>query len=51
MNKLIYIEWHDAFANSGWMDKDEVVKWKKGEWLVSEVGWVIEETDKQLILA
>ena len=49
--KLIYIEWHDAFAQGGWMTKKELDEWKEGEWIVREVGWVIEETETQIILA
>lgn len=49
--KLIYIEWHDAFAKTTWMTEEELNKWKKGEMIVNEVGWLIEETPKQIILA
>ena len=50
-HKLIYIEWHDAFASGSWFTKRELEDWKKGEFIVSEVGWLIEETSKQIILA
>lgn len=50
-HKLVYIEWHDAFADSRWMSKNEVDNWKKGEFIVAEVGWIMEETNKQIILA
>lgn len=49
--KLIYIEWHDAFASGGWYDKDQLDNWKQGDWIVKQVGWLYEETNKQIILA
>ena len=49
--KLIYLEWHDAFGRGGWRTSQELDEWKKGEFVVREVGWLIEETDKQIILA
>ena len=50
-NKLIYIEWHDAFATGAWCTRHQLDEWKQGEFIVREVGWLIEETDKQIILA
>ena len=51
VKKLIYIEWQDAFANTAWMTKAEVDKWKEGEMMINQVGWLLEETSKQIILA
>ena len=35
---------------SGWMSKSEMDSWSKGEFVIKEVGWIIEETPKQIIL-
>jgi len=51
VRKLIYIEWHDAFGSHQWQTNGEIENWKKGEFIIREVGWVIEETKKQIILA
>ena len=50
-NKFVYLEWHDAFASPGWYTDGEINQWKKGNFIVREAGWIIEETDKQLVLA
>lgn len=50
--KLIYIEWEDAVASSAWKDREEVTKWgKEAIATVCDVGWVMEENDKYLVLA
>lgn len=49
--ELIYIEWHDAFDyNQGWMNVDDVDEWLDDDWVVSQCGWVYEETDDYLVL-
>jgi len=49
---LIYIEWVDAATNSGWFTHEETREWiNKDNWLVRQVGWILEENEKHIILA
>jgi len=49
--KLIYIEWCDAIYNARWFHEDEVKQWaENSDFTIKEVGWVIEETDKYIVL-
>ena len=51
--KLIYLEWQDATSKShGWCTLEDVKEWgKKSGMIIKEVGWVIEENDKYILLA
>jgi len=51
--KLIYIEWTDAISSTQtWRTKGEILDWAKDvDYLVKQIGWVIEENDKYLILS
>jgi len=49
--KLIYIEWNDAFCNTGWLSKAELKKLSdEEEFIIKEVGWVFKESKKQIVL-
>ncbi len=49
--KLIYLEWEDATSQNGWHTKEEVEQWIKDDnVLIRQVGWIIEENKKYLIL-
>lgn len=49
---LVYVEWVDASSNSGWFTYDQAEKWiEQPNWLVKQVGWIIRETKRHLILA
>ena len=50
---LVQIEWHDAYANSNWMDDEEFQEWKRDPTVmkVHEVGWLIEQDKDKYILA
>ena len=51
-HKLIYIEWGDAIAHSGWRSLDDAIKWsREHNYFVEQVGWVIEENDKYICIA
>lgn len=52
-NTLIYIEWCDAMVNqNSWMSLEDAKKWAKTEnWTVSEVGFLIEETNEYILIA
>lgn len=50
---LIYCEWLDACAEHSWFTDDNVDSWieRRTKDLVKEVGWLIRETDKYIVLA
>jgi len=51
-NKLIYIEWADAYKTNGSFDKEEVLDWcKKNDYYVYECGWLIEENKEYILFA
>ena len=51
-HKLYYIKWCDAIHNeSSWMTEKEAIEWAQtDDWVVTQVGWVIEETEKYIVL-
>jgi len=53
MHELIYIEWCDAMVNqSSWLGIDEAIQWSEtNNWIVSEVGFVLKETDEYILIA
>ena len=53
MKKLVYIEWADAITpTEGWKTEDETLRWAKEEdYWVSQVGWILEENKKYILLA
>ena len=49
--KLVYIEWEDAIAQTGWHNEDEMEEWaKRDNMITKEVGWVYKENKTHLIL-
>lgn len=51
--KLVYLEWNDAFeAPDTWMTIKRVEEWGKNEdWIVEEIGWILEENKKYILIA
>ncbi len=51
--KLIYIEWADAISSgSVWIEKSALEGWiDNTEWIVKQVGWLLKETDKFILIA
>ena len=52
--KLIYIEWADATSpeHGVWWTECEIKRWaKEDSYWVDQVGWVLEENDKYILLA
>jgi hypothetical protein len=49
--KLIYLEWEDASGLNVWMDADEVETYSRGHFLVRQVGFVLKETPRYLLIA
>jgi len=50
-NKLVLIEWYDAQGNSNWDSTEDALKWSEKPLIVTEVGWVLQETKECLIIA
>ena len=49
--QLVYIEWHDAFCNTGWLSREDVENAiGNGEEIVRQVGWIYKETKREIIL-
>lgn len=50
--KLVYIEWCDAIdGGSGWHSIKESKNWAKNdEWIIKQVGWIIKETKKYILI-
>jgi len=53
MSELIYIEWCDAMVNqNSWLSIDEAIQWAEtNNWIISEVGFVLKETDEYILIA
>lgn len=51
--KIFYLEWCDAYGMpASWQPKDHILDWAKTEeWVVKEVGYLLEENDEYLIFA
>ena len=51
--KLIYIEWADATSPiDTWWTGEQALKWAEEEnYWVCQVGWIIEETPKYLVIS
>ena len=52
-HRIVYIEWADAMANyDAWRSLEEAKAWAStDEWIVKQVGYVLEENDKYLLLS
>lgn len=50
---LVYIEWHDAYANANWMDDEEYQEWKRDPhcMTIHEIGWLLEQDKEKIIVA
>jgi len=48
---LIYIKWHDAYANSSWFTPEQLeTEIKDKIFIVEEIGWLVAEDDKEIHL-
>ena len=52
-DKLIYLEWADACsAPDKWMPDEELEDWaENGGWLVKQVGFIIKETKRFIVVS
>ncbi len=50
--KLTYIEWCDAIdAGTGWKTVEDAKDWaKSNEWIIKQVGWILKETKKYILI-
>ncbi len=47
--ELVYLEWEDAIAHSGWMSEKEAKEWfEKQTMTVKQIGWIVKETKKYI---
>jgi hypothetical protein len=49
--KLVYVKWIDAQSDPNWSEEHNIKEWLKEECLIHEVGWVMSEDSKYLILS
>jgi len=47
---LIYVEWIDAESDSKWDDREGAEKWLNRDFVVHDIGWLIMENDKYIII-
>ena len=50
IDKLVLIEWCDAEADCTWEDMSKIGDWSDKTFVCREVGWVIEDNKKVLVL-
>jgi len=50
---LIYLEWCDAMNNQNtWLSCDDAIRWAEANnWIISEVGFLLKETDEYILIA
>jgi hypothetical protein len=49
--QLVYVEWCDAVANTGWASLRDALEWgKETVWMVRQCGWVLDETKEYILL-
>lgn len=49
--KLVYIEWTDAESDAKWSEPSEVKDWIKEDCTVKEIGWIVQQNKKHLIIS
>lgn len=51
--EAIYVQWCDAISNQQpWLSESEAIEWaESNNWVNEQVGWVVKETPKYLLLA
>jgi len=47
---LYYLEWIDAESDSSWGDRNSVDKWLEKDYMVHDLGWVVNESNKYLVI-
>ena len=51
-HEMVYLKWTDALeAQAGWKSKEDLEEWIENQnWIIHQVGWIIEETDDYIII-
>ena len=49
--KLVLVRWVDSYSNDRWHFINEAKEWGAGTFEVKTVGWLIDESDKHILLA
>lgn len=49
--RLLYVEWDDASTHAGWLQHRELEDYRHARWLTRQTGYLLEETDRHLMLA
>ena len=47
---LILVLWKDAQSSCDWDEKSDIDEWLTKDCLISEVGWLINSTDKHIVI-
>lgn len=47
---LEQVDWIDAESECSWENTDDVKKWSEKDFIVTEVGWVIHENVKMIVI-
>ena len=48
--KLVMVEWVDAQSDPAWGELVDIEKWANESYIVNEVGWLISETKKHIVM-
>jgi len=48
--KLVIIEWIDAQSDCAWSSIKENEQWTKEDCIIVEVGWIVKETSKYVVI-
>jgi len=48
--KLCMVQWADAQSDAAWGDIADINKWAEESYIVNDVGWLISETKKNIVI-
>ena len=48
--KSVYLEWEDVVSANPWMNATEVSHWTTEKWIVSQIGFIYQETKDHITL-
>ena len=49
--KLLLVKWFDTYSDDRWKHIDYAIDWGGDRLIIQSVGWLIDETDKHILLA
>ena len=50
IHPLYLITWKDAESDCKWQDMDEIKKWAEKDYVVRDIGWIIHENKKHIVI-